>query len=55
MEENEQEIFDSILRGSLDFSSDPWPSISNPAKDLVMKMLQQDPKERLSAHDALST
>ncbi|XP_057521432.1 calcium-dependent protein kinase 1-like isoform X1 [Amaranthus tricolor] len=52
--ENEQEIFDSILRGSLDFSSDPWPSISNPAKDLVMKMLQQDPKERLSAHDALN-
>ena len=54
MEENEQEIFDSILRGNLDFNSDPWFSISSSAKDLVTKMLRQDPKERLSALDALS-
>lgn len=54
MEENEQGIFDSILQGNLDFTSDPWPSISNSAKDLVKKMLRQDPKERLSALDALS-
>ncbi|KAJ8436597.1 hypothetical protein Cgig2_031538 [Carnegiea gigantea] len=51
--ENEQGIFDSILRGQLDFSSEPWPSISSSAKDLVRKMLRQDPKERLSALDAL--
>jgi len=54
MEENEQGIFDSILRGHLDFLSEPWPSISSSAKDLVRKMLRQDPKERLSALDALS-
>lgn len=54
MEENEQGIFDSILRGNLDFTSDPWPSISTSAKDLVKKMLRQDPKERLSALDALN-
>lgn len=54
MEENEQGIFDSILRGNIDFTSDPWPSISNSAKDLVKKMLRQDPAERFSALDALS-
>ncbi|CAO2837691.1 unnamed protein product [Amaranthus hypochondriacus] len=52
--ENEQGIFDSILRGNLDFNSDPWLSISSSAKDLVTKMLRQDPKERLSARDALN-
>ncbi|KAL9253513.1 Calcium-dependent protein kinase 1-like protein [Drosera capensis] len=52
--ENEQGIFDAILRGHLDFSSDPWPSISSSAKDLVKRMLRQDPKERLSAKEVLS-
>lgn len=52
--ENEQGIFDAILRGHLDFVSDPWPSISNSAKDLVKKMLQADPKARLTASEVLS-
>lgn len=52
--ESEQGIFDAILRGHLDFSSEPWPSISSSAKDLVKKMLRADPKERLSAVDVLS-
>ncbi|KAL3738242.1 hypothetical protein ACJRO7_019723 [Eucalyptus globulus] len=52
--ENEQAIFDSVLRGHVDFVSDPWPSISSSAKDLVKKMLRTDPKERLSAVDVLN-
>ncbi|KAK8935808.1 Calcium-dependent protein kinase 3 [Platanthera zijinensis] len=52
--ENEQAIFDEILRGHIDFSSDPWPSISNSAKELVKKMLRQDPKERLTAIEVLN-
>ncbi|XP_050379172.1 calcium-dependent protein kinase 1 [Argentina anserina] len=52
--ENEQGIFDAILRGHIDFSSDPWPSISSSAKDLVKKMLRADPKERLAAVDVLN-
>lgn len=52
--ENEQSIFDAVLRGHIDFSSDPWPSISSSAKDLVKKMLREDPKERLSANEVLS-
>ncbi|GLU05881.1 hypothetical protein SLE2022_229560 [Rubroshorea leprosula] len=52
--ESEQGIFDAVLRGHLDFSSNPWPSISSSAKDLVKKMLQADPKERFSAVEALN-
>lgn len=53
-EENEQGIFDAVLRGHIDFALDPWPSISSSAKDLVKKMLRADPKERLSAVEVLS-
>ncbi|XP_040991547.1 calcium-dependent protein kinase 1-like [Juglans microcarpa x Juglans regia] len=51
--EAEQEIFEQVLHGDLDFSSDPWPSISNSAKDLVTKMLVRDPRRRLTAHEVL--
>ncbi|ESW17763.1 hypothetical protein PHAVU_007G266100 [Phaseolus vulgaris] len=51
--ETEQEIFDAILRFQLDFSSDPWPSISASAKDLVRKMLVRDPSKRITAFDVL--
>ncbi|KAE8657297.1 Calcium-dependent protein kinase 3 [Hibiscus syriacus] len=51
--ETEQNIFDSILRGNIDFSSDPWPSVSSSAKDLVRKMLRDDPKDRISAVEVL--
>ncbi len=30
--DNEQQIFDSILRNKVDFESDPWPKVSAPAK-----------------------
>ncbi|KAG0475453.1 hypothetical protein HPP92_015139 [Vanilla planifolia] len=51
--ENEQGIFDEVLHGDLDFESDPWPSISSSAKDLVRRMLVRDPKKRLTAHEVL--
>lgn len=37
--DTEQQIFDSVLRGKLDFESKPWPSISGQAKMLVKRML----------------
>uniref|UniRef100_A0A0D9WVR6 non-specific serine/threonine protein kinase n=1 Tax=Leersia perrieri TaxID=77586 RepID=A0A0D9WVR6_9ORYZ len=52
-DESEQGIFEQVLKGDLDFSSDPWPSISDSAKDLVRKMLNRDPRKRLTAHEAL--
>ena len=29
------------VQGQLDFDSDPWPKISEPAKDCVRRMLEQ--------------
>ncbi|XAR62372.1 Non-specific serine/threonine protein kinase [Bertholletia excelsa] len=52
--ESEQGIFNEILRGQIDFTSDPWPSISPGAKELVEKMLHSDPKQRLTAAQVLN-
>ncbi|GJM88942.1 hypothetical protein PR202_ga05526 [Eleusine coracana subsp. coracana] len=52
--QSEHGIFNSILRGQVDFTSDPWPRISSGAKDLVRKMLNSDPKQRISAYDVLN-
>ncbi|MCD9560253.1 Calcium-dependent protein kinase 17 [Datura stramonium] len=52
--ENENGIFSAILTGHVDFSSDPWPSISSGAKDLVRKMLAVDPRQRLTAMQVLN-
>ncbi|XP_075481431.1 calcium-dependent protein kinase 2-like [Primulina tabacum] len=51
--ETEKGIFDSILRGRIDFESQPWPSISPSAKDLVRRMLSEDPKKRITAAEVL--
>ncbi|CAI5504650.1 unnamed protein product [Closterium sp. Naga37s-1] len=42
-----------ILNGHVDFSGDPWPSISDDAKDLVRRMLAVNPNERPSATELL--
>ncbi|XP_052174614.1 calcium-dependent protein kinase 20-like [Diospyros lotus] len=52
-DETEQGIFEQVLKGELDFVSEPWPSISDSAKDLVRKMLLRDPKKRITAHEVL--
>ncbi|KAK7276654.1 hypothetical protein RIF29_17798 [Crotalaria pallida] len=52
--ESETGIFKAILRGQVDFSSDPWPSISPQAKDLIRKMLSMNPRQRLTAHQVLN-
>ncbi|KAF8398011.1 hypothetical protein HHK36_016937 [Tetracentron sinense] len=52
-DETEQGIFEQVLKGELDFMSDPWPNISDSAKDLVRKMLVRDPKKRPTAHEVL--
>ncbi|KAL9243509.1 hypothetical protein vseg_017386 [Gypsophila vaccaria] len=51
--ETERGIFDAILKGGIDFESDPWPSISSSAKDLVKKMLNPDPKKRITPEEVL--
>ncbi|CAA2957672.1 calcium-dependent kinase 26 [Olea europaea subsp. europaea] len=51
--ETQQGIFDAVLKGHIDFDSDPWPLISDSAKDLIRKMLSMQPSERLTAHEVL--
>lgn len=51
--ETEQGIFRQILQGRLDFQSEPWPGISDSAKDLIRKMLDRNPKNRFTAHQVL--
>jgi calcium-dependent protein kinase len=51
--ETQQGIFDAVLKGVIDFDSDPWPVISESAKDLIRRMLNPRPAERLTAHEVL--
>ena len=51
--ETQQGIFDAVLRGHIDFDSEPWSSISESAKDLIRKMLTSNPAQRLTAHGVL--
>ena len=38
--ETEQQIFEAVGKGDIDFASDPWPHVSSEAKDCVRAMLQ---------------
>ncbi|KAJ9559118.1 hypothetical protein OSB04_013732 [Centaurea solstitialis] len=49
----EEDIFEEVLHGKLDFDVEPWPDISESAKDLIRKMLVRDPKKRITAHEVL--
>ncbi|PHT49670.1 Calcium-dependent protein kinase 9 [Capsicum baccatum] len=51
--ETEKGIFNAILKGEIDFQSDPWPSISHSVKDLIRKMLTQEPKKRITSAQVL--
>ena len=47
--DNEKKIFEAVVSKPLDFQSDPWPKISEDAKDCVRRMLVRDPKRRSTA------
>ncbi|KAI4366991.1 hypothetical protein MLD38_022780 [Melastoma candidum] len=51
--ETQQGIFEAVLKGHIDFDSDPWPIILESAKDLIRKMLCSRPCDRLTAHEVL--
>ncbi|RHN64963.1 putative protein kinase CAMK-CDPK family [Medicago truncatula] len=46
-------LLNAVLEGELDLLSEPWPSISDSAKDLVKKMLTPDPKKRITSKQVL--
>ncbi|KAG6487895.1 hypothetical protein ZIOFF_056633 [Zingiber officinale] len=51
--ETEQGVAQAIIMGVIDFKREPWPSISDSAKNLVRLMLEPDPKLRLTAKQVL--
>ncbi|KAF5750209.1 putative calcium-dependent protein kinase [Tripterygium wilfordii] len=51
--ETEQGVAQAIIRSVIDFKREPWPKVSENAKDLVRKMLDPDPKHRLTAQQVL--
>ncbi|KAK8623991.1 hypothetical protein V6N13_065350 [Hibiscus sabdariffa] len=51
--DTEAGVFKQILHGKLNFTSEPWPNISESAKDLIRKMLERHPRSRISAHQVL--
>lgn len=51
--ESEQGVAQAIIRGKIDFEREPWPSISESAKNLVSQMLEPDAKLRLTAKQVL--
>ncbi|XP_072951407.1 calcium-dependent protein kinase 20-like [Typha angustifolia] len=51
--ETEQGVAQAIIRSVVDFTRDPWPRISDNAKDLVKQMLNPDPQKRLTAQEVL--
>ncbi|XP_042411463.1 calcium-dependent protein kinase 16-like [Zingiber officinale] len=51
--ETEQGVAQAILKGAIDFTRDPWPNVSESAKNLVQQMLEPEPKLRLTAKQVL--
>ncbi|CAA0822341.1 Calcium-dependent protein kinase 32 [Striga hermonthica] len=51
--ETEQGVAQAIMRSVVDFRRDPWPKVSDWAKDLAKKMLNPDPKQQLTAQEVL--
>lgn len=51
--DTEDQIFKMVLRGHVDFKTEPWPKISEAAKDCVKKLLDQDPSRRSTCKSIL--
>nr|XP_043884517.1 serine/threonine-protein kinase DCLK2-like [Solea senegalensis] len=50
----QEELFDQILRGKLEFPSPDWDAVSLPAKMLISQMLQVNVDARFTAEEVLS-
>mmetsp|Transcript_2143 Transcript_2143/g.8427 ORF Transcript_2143/g.8427 Transcript_2143/m.8427 type:complete len:629 (+) Transcript_2143:790-2676(+) len=48
-------LFNRIQNAQPSFSGSKWKSISEPAKDLICKLLKKEPEERLSAAEAVDS
>ena len=53
-EEELPALFDSIMHARYDFPSPWWDNVSDGAKSLVKKLLELDPKKRLTAEQTMA-
>ncbi|OIV99428.1 hypothetical protein TanjilG_17238 [Lupinus angustifolius] len=51
--ETEEGIAQAIIRSNLDFTRDPWPKVSEEAKDIVKRMLDPNPQTRVTVQEVL--
>ncbi|CAN6357975.1 unnamed protein product [Urochloa humidicola] len=51
--ETDEGIAQAIIRSNIDFEREPWPKVSDNAKDLVRKMLDPSAYSRLTAQQVL--
>ncbi|KAG2490026.1 hypothetical protein HYH03_011491 [Edaphochlamys debaryana] len=51
--EGDEGIFKSIMKAKLDFSFEPWPSLSRDVKMLLRRMLVKDPRERATLEEVM--
>ena len=51
--DSDEEIYEAVLKGDFEFPDEEWDSVSENAKLLIKKMLNKNPKKRLSALDSL--
>ena len=49
-----KEIFKNVLKSPLQFDEADWKNVSKEAKELITKMLEKDPANRISALDCLN-
>ncbi|XP_045815165.1 CDPK-related kinase 5-like isoform X2 [Trifolium pratense] len=49
----ESGIFRTVLKADPSFDEPPWPSLSDEARDFVKRLLNKDPRKRMSAAQAL--
>ena len=47
--DDDEAIMESVKKGVLSFDSDEWRSVSLEAKRLIIRMLERDPRKRISA------
>ncbi|KAK9818047.1 hypothetical protein WJX72_006277 [[Myrmecia] bisecta] len=52
-DESEPALFEQIRKGHYTFDDPVWDTITEPAKDLIRKLLAVDPRKRLTASQAL--
>uniref|UniRef100_F7BGM9 Protein serine kinase H2 n=1 Tax=Ornithorhynchus anatinus TaxID=9258 RepID=F7BGM9_ORNAN len=53
-DENQSRLYRKILKGKYSYTGDPWPNVSNLAKDFIDQLLNVDSTFRMSAGQALN-